>query len=329
MIQGGLRNVDLNLLVAFSALMRERSVSRAAARLFLGQSGMSGALARLRVLFTDPLLVRVGRKLEPTPRALELIEQVDQALGLVEHAVAGTRSFTPATSTRAFSVAMSDNHELLFGAALARAFFEAAPLAQLILRDVQFRSVRAVLDDGETDAAVSVISEVPSWHRAESLFDQIGACIWSPQALPRLGGVARGRSVRRLTMTQFTSVDHALVTYRGDLRGVVDEALEQAGERRNVVVGVSRFAALPALLRARPLLATVPMLTAVRFVRDHRLAMALPPIPNPSRSVYLVYRERDAALPELRWFRELVTHTVQAVVRSTSQVAASPVHRSR
>ncbi len=322
-----LRNTDLNLLVAFSVLMRERSVSRAAARLFIGQSGMSGALARLRELFGDPLLVRVGRRLEPTPRALSLVDEVEEALAIVERALGPAKAFAPGASSRVFRLGLTDDHELLFGAALARALFAAAPSARLVLRPTHRHSLRAALDDGEVDAATAVSKELPSWHQEVPLFVQHHACIWSPRQLARvaLAPAARRSGGRRassiaaaLSLEQYLAYGHAMVTFRGDLTGAIDDALAERGLARNVVVGVSRFAALPDLLATHPLVATVPAPIAARFVRDHGLASAPPPLDLPPRAVTLVYRKRDAAQRELSWFRELVARTIAETLAATA-----------
>lgn len=316
-----LRNTDLNLLVAFSVLLRERSVSRAAARLYLGQSGMSGALARLRALLGDPLLVQVGRRLEPTPRALELVDEIDAALGLIERALAPARAFSVAATERVFRLGVTDDHELLFGAALASALVREAPHARLVLRSTHRYSLRAALDDGEVDAATSAIKELPAWHLAEPLFTQGHACLWSPR---QLGGVRRTRGAG-LSLDEFVAHPHALVTFRGDLTSAIDEQLAALGRARRVVIGVSRFSALPELLTSAPLIATVPQPIAARFARDHGLAFCPPPLALPPLAVALVFRKRDAAERELLWFRELVCRTVrQAMAESGSAPARNP-----
>lgn len=295
-----LRNMDLNLLVVFSVLMRERSVSRAAERLFIGQSGMSGALARLRLLFDDPLLIRVGRRLEPTPRALGLIPAVDEVLGQIERAVGGPRPFDPRGSRRTFTIGLSDNHELLFAPALARALFDEAPDSRLVVRPVDVHTLRTALDDQLLDAAVSVSTELPSWHDAVPLFEQGYACIWSRRQVP----------MKRLTTRQFTTVPHVMVTFGGDLQSGFDDVLERHGLKRRVILGVPRFSTLPGVLESQPLIATVPLPVAKSFQREHRLALSAPPVRLPSRHVRLVFRRRDAALGELVWFRSLVARTL-------------------
>lgn len=300
-----LRNVNLNLLVAFSVLMQERNVSRAAKRMFMGQSGMSGALARLRELLDDPLLVRVGRRLEPTPRALELVEHVDRALATISDALAATHPFEPRSSVRTFTIGLTDDHEVLFTAALSEAMHQQAPTTRLVVRSIDVYSLRDMLDSGAVDAALSVASELPAWHQRKPLFEQGYACLWSPRQLG---------SFQRVTMRRYTKAAHAMVTFRGDLEGHVDTVLAERGTPRRVVVGVSRFSALPALLDSRPLIAIVPSIIASRFAHDFELRHAPPPFELRPRTVALIHRKLDDAQPELRWFRGLVQDVVARAV---------------
>jgi DNA-binding transcriptional LysR family regulator len=226
-----LRNIDLNLLVVFEALMRERHVSRAAKKLAIGQPGLSGALARLRRLFDDPLLVRVGRDLQPTPRALELIGPVEQALQLIEGSTASRARFAPREANRTFTLGMTDDHELLFAPAVALALHQQAPAARLVIRPVDRHGLRGALDDGALDLALCALDGrmLVAWHGRQVLFQEGYACIWSPKRL---------RVAPRLTLKRFLEVPHVLVTFNGDLSGRIDDGLGALGKRRNVVVGV-------------------------------------------------------------------------------------------
>lgn len=300
-----LRKIDLNLLLAFVVLMRERNVSRAAERLLIGQPGLSGALGRLRDLFGDELLVRVGRGLEPTPRALELIGPVERALALVQDAVLARRGFDPKATERAFAVGLTDDHEMVFGPALAAALHAEAPRASLVVRACDYHTVGASLDAGEVDAALSVRSDLPGWQEHEPLFDQGYTCLWSPEVL---------RAASPLALDEYVRHPHVLVSFKGDRRGVVDDVLEAQGLRREVGVAVARFAAVPFVLCSTPVIATVPNPVARLMATVHGLALSPPPVAVPSRSVGLLSRRRDAGAADLGWFRALVARTVRSVM---------------
>jgi DNA-binding transcriptional LysR family regulator len=126
------RRLDLNLLLAFEALMAERSVTRAAERMSVGQPAMSASLARLRTFFGDPLLVRDGRSLVPTPRALELTASFEEALDLIDSALRTSHSFDPRTAHRAFTVMASDYVLLLLLGPLVAKLEAEAPNLRLI-----------------------------------------------------------------------------------------------------------------------------------------------------------------------------------------------------
>src|ERR1035438_738566 len=122
-----LNRVDLNLLVAFDALMSEGSVTRAAERLYIGQSAMSSTLARLRKLLDDPVLVREGRQMVPTPLAVSLITPVREVLDRVESLLSPGREFDPARAERTFTVVGSDYTSLTFVNPASERLSAAAP----------------------------------------------------------------------------------------------------------------------------------------------------------------------------------------------------------
>ena len=111
MNRNDLRRVDLNLLVIFETLMFEKNLTRAAEKLFLGQPAVSAALARLRDLFDDPLLVRNGRGFEPTARALAILKELQPAMDTISGAVSRAREFNPATNRDTFRIGLSDDAE--------------------------------------------------------------------------------------------------------------------------------------------------------------------------------------------------------------------------
>src|SRR5215471_12294499 len=119
--------VDLNLFVVLHAVLEEQSATRAAKRLNVTQSAVSNALARLRTVLGDPLFVRRGRGLVPTPRAEELAPILAQAMGHLERAVDQGQAFVPEASTRTFTLAAADNHQTSEGARIAEAFAKKVP----------------------------------------------------------------------------------------------------------------------------------------------------------------------------------------------------------
>ena len=295
-----LRKLDLNLLVAFSVLMRELNVSRAAEKLFIGQSAMSASLARLRESLDDPLFVRVGRSLQPTPQACALAAPVERALEAIETAVYSTRNFDPANHQGAFRFGVNDNHECWIVPALLRALQVKAPQAAMVVRPADHNTLSGLLDAGEIDAAMSVSQEIPSWQQSDPIFSQGHACVYSRERL---------RIKAPLSLDAYCSKPHVLVSFRGDTEGSADEALARINRKRHVSFAVPRFASIPYVLRETAVIATLPEPFARCISEFHQLTFSPVPFPIPPRTVSLVWRKRDENDPAQRWFRDLVKTT--------------------
>ncbi|WP_313110729.1 LysR family transcriptional regulator, partial [Stutzerimonas nitrititolerans] len=159
-------NFDLNLLRVLDALLRERNVSRAAQRLSLSQPAVSNALNRLRELLDDPLLVRVGRAMQPTPRALSLEAPIRDALQQIEHTLNAGDFFDPATSRQRFAIAVTDYVELICMPPLMAHLARVAPGIQLAIEHLSPTLPIEALDNGELDLALGRFLDVPTrFHR--------------------------------------------------------------------------------------------------------------------------------------------------------------------
>ncbi len=286
---------DLNLLVTLDVLLAEGSVARAARRLRLSPSAMSRALARLRAATGDPLLVRAGRGLVPTPRALELRERVG---AIVEDAAAVLRpaaTLDLATLDRTFTLRASEGFVENFGAALVARVGAAAPGVRL--RFVQKGDKESTaLRDGSVDLETGVVepSTGPEL-RARALFED-----------RFVGVVRRGHPLARGAMTpaRYASGRHVAVSRRGADRGLVDEALAPLGLARDVAAIVDGFAMALALARGSDLVATVPERhTGVLRADLHSFPL---PVPAPTITVALLWHPRLHADLAHRWLRGLV-----------------------
>ena len=160
-----LRKIDLNLLLAFSVLMQERNVSRAAERLLLGQPGLSAALRRLRETLDDELFVRVGRGLQPTPRALSIAPAIEDALSGIERAIRPQADFDPASWQGEFRIGMCDNLESAFFGPLAARLLQLSPGARLIGVEVARAYLSASSSAIPTDLDEQADYWESDWHR--------------------------------------------------------------------------------------------------------------------------------------------------------------------
>ena len=176
-----LRNFDLNLLVAFDALMEERSVTRAAARLRVQQPAMSHNLATLRVLLDDELFVRVGPTMRPTARAALLAPVIHGALGQMQGALRRDTAFDPCTATRTFRLGFSSDLETLLIPDLVALLRRVAPGLSLHGRTVFPADARRLLDEGAIDLAVGCFEHGAARQAGETLFEQSLACCFDPK----------------------------------------------------------------------------------------------------------------------------------------------------
>jgi DNA-binding transcriptional LysR family regulator len=286
---------DLNLLVTLDVLLAEGSVARAARRLRLSPSAMSRALARLREATGDPLLVRAGRSLVPTPRALELREHVGQVVQDGQALLRPAKALQLGRLTRTFTLRTREGFVENFGAALIARVGEQAPGVRL--RFVQKPDKdSAPLRDGTVDLETGVVAQATGPElRAQALFRDhfVGAV--------RMGhALSRGK----LTPARYAAGRHVCVSRRGLATGPIDEALLPLGLERQVVAIVDGFSAALALARDSDLVASVPERhTGKLRAGMHSFAL---PLPLPEITVSLLWHPRLEADPAHRWLRGLV-----------------------
>lgn len=243
-----LRSVDMNLLVMFDALMVERHVTRAAARVAMSQPAMSSALSRLRTLFKDELLVRTAHGMEPTPRAVELGESVRQILHQTERLMNSAPLFDPSTSDRKFTIRMSDLVGSLLLPGCMRRLTSAAPGISLdVLHMAPERSIRA-LEEDQLDFVVSFELSHGKSIRSEPLLSDRMVCAM------RTG---HPLSAGRMTLKRFLDAQHLRVAMSPtDLR-FVDSKLAAQGLSRKISVNVPQWLLVPEMLRETDLLGVV------------------------------------------------------------------------
>lgn len=303
-----LRKIDLNLLLAFSVLMQERNVSRAAERLLLGQPGLSAALRRLRETLDDELFVRVGRGLQPTPRALSIAPAIEDALSGIERAIRPPAAFDPADWHGEFRVGMCDNLESSFFGPLVARLRELAPNARLTSVAFDRRDAARLLDEGAFDFSIAVHDEPASWHVRAPLFEQASLCIYDARLL---------KYATPLSVKQFVSAPHVAVSLEGSTSTSIDTALARLGHRRQVVATAPRFSALPMTLQAIPAIATVPESVARCMAQLHDLVTSALPFELAAEPVTLLYRRIDQADSRAVWLRRLFVEVVTEALEAS------------
>ena len=296
---------DLNLLVTLDVLLAEGSVARAAARLRLSPSAMSRALSRLRGTTGDPLLVRAGRGLVPTPRALELRERVAQLVQDSEAVLRPSKKLNLKKLVRTFTLRTREGFVETFGPALIARVTEEAP--GVVLRFVQKPNKEsASLRDGSVDLETGVVGKTtgPEF-RVHALF-----------ADRFVGVVRRGHALCRgeVTASRYAQGTHVWVSRRGAEKGAIDESLEELGLKRKVVAIVEGFSAALALARGSDLIATVPERhTGSLCERMHTFPL---PFTTKEVTVALLWHPRMDADPAHRWLRGIVLEICGAAAPS-------------
>lgn len=286
---------DLNLLVTLDVLLSEGSVVGAARRLQLSASAMSRALARLREVTGDPLLVRAGRGLVPTPRALELRDRVRQVVDDAEAVLRPALKLDLTSLSRTFTIRSSEGFVENFGAELIARVDVEAPGARLWFVPKPDKD-STPLRDGTVDleTGITATSMGPEI-RTQGLFGD------------RFVGVVRKGhplSEGRMTPKRYAAGKHVLISRRGLEMGPVDDALEKLGLSRNTVATVGGFSPGIALARASDMIATVPERHTYSLCEGmHRFAL---PMPVPEFTISLFWHPRLEADPPHRWLRSLV-----------------------
>lgn len=292
---------DLNLLLTLDVLLTECNVARAARRLHLSPSAMSRALARLRDTTGDPLLVRAGRGLVPTPRAQELREQVSRLVQEAQGVLRPAELLDPSRLSRHFTLRTSDGFVEYFGPALIA-------LAQREAPGVRLRFVQkpdkdsAPLRDGSVDLETGVIGAASSPEiRTRAVFrDRFIGVVRAGHPL------ARGK----VTAARYAAGQHVLVSRRGLDKGPIDEGLRALGLAREIAVIVAGFSDALSLARGSDLIASVPE----RHTGNLRAGMhsfALP-VEVPALTVSMLWHPRMDADPAHRWLRECVRQVCAA-----------------
>jgi DNA-binding transcriptional LysR family regulator len=289
------QDIDLNLLRVFDAVLRERGVTAAAARLGLTQPAVSNALARLRALFGDALFVRTPAGMDATPFARGVAEPVRQALALLESALAHGPGFDPATSTRAFRFYMSDLGQIEFLPPLIERVQRVASGVRLEAVAADLEHIADALATGALDLAVGFLPGLGPPVRRRPLFRDPYLCL-----------MRADHPEKRLTRKKFLEASHVLVTYRGGGHRVIEEAFERAGLTRRIALRVPHFSVVPMVLERTDLILTLPARVARVFERRGKFRTVPPPVPIPQAEVAVHWHERFEADPGNRWLREQI-----------------------
>lgn len=301
MLHNSLSAVDLNLLVVLRALLTERHVTRAAARVGLSQSATSHALSRLRELYEDPLLVRRGRVLELTPRAIALLPALDRGLSDLQTAIAPEPKFDPKTARRTFTIGLADYAQAVMMGPLLRQLAVSAP--DVDLTAITFPDVEARIESGSLDLGLIVSGTESRSLSSQQLFRDDFVCM-----------VRRDHPIgKKLSLQQYVELRHVVVAPSGTPGSVVDTELARRGLTRRVALRVSNFLIAPVVVCQSDFINTMPKRLAVQLAATYPLRLLRAPLPIPSFGLSLLWHPRYDHDPAQRWLRQFFASVSKAL----------------
>jgi DNA-binding transcriptional LysR family regulator len=296
------KRFDLDLLITLEALLVERNVTKAAARLHLSQPAVSTQLRRLRALFDDALLIPVHRGMMPTAKAIELFEPLRQALDQVRATVATQRNFDPAKAKLIVAIACSDYLQVAVVKPFVKKLRTIAPGVRVALCNLDLSQVEAQMARGDVDLAFITPQNTPRGLRARHLFDE-GYVLIGRRNHPRLRD--------GITVEEFARLEHVIVSPRGGgFVTPVDDALAALGYSRNVVLSSASFLFVPEIVSQSDFVALVPK----RLVqgRSHKLKLIDCPFPVEGFTMSMVWHEHSHGQGGQRWVREAIASLINA-----------------
>ncbi|MGB3069681.1 MAG: LysR family transcriptional regulator [Ottowia sp.] len=299
-----LKDLDLNLIAVLEAMLRERNVTRAAHAVGLSQSATSHALNRLRQTFDDPLFVKSGHAMAPTPKAEALQAAVVDMMATVRQRILKEAGFDPRTAEREFTICITDMGELVFVPTLLKRLRKEAPKCTLRTLQVPAEQIEGLLASGDADLAIGSYRTAPDGLYKQRLFMHSYVTIVH----------ARNSRVKsRITLAQFERTPQIVVTLTGKGRTAYDSVLEEKGIRRHVVLRTPHFLLVPLLLEQNPdLIATVPLELGNVFSRLGVVRSVAPPVELPTFAINQYWHPLAHHESASIWLRELIKESFEA-----------------
>jgi DNA-binding transcriptional LysR family regulator len=309
-------DLDLNLLKVIDALEEERSVSRAAAKLDKSQPAVSAALGKLRVYFDDPLFLRAGNLMQPTPRATAIVGAARSILGIVDSEIVSTPVFDAAASEQPIRLALSDVGEVIFLPTLLRNVRQLMPRAAVCSVSLPAAEVMHDLEKGGVDLAVGYFPDLgKSSFFQQTLFTDSFACLIRAD---------HPITASRLSIKQFLQLEHAVVRVESRTEEVMERYLARKKIQRRVVLTTPHFASTPIIVAQSDLLVTVPEPLARYFAgASANLRVVGLPFEPPRIELKQFWHRKFHRDPRNRWLRALIYRMFQAK-REPSSTTTTP-----
>jgi len=304
-----MREVDLGLLPTLEMVIRERNVTRAAYKLGVSQPTVSRILAKLRQQLDDPLLVRTKGGVEPTPRALHIVEPIARALEEIRRALASELAFDPVEATATFRLSLGDyESSVLLPGLYARVAAE-APRARLAIIPYRRAEAEEAVTSGKVHVAVGrFVAPKPALHQ-QHLFDE-----------EFVVGFRKGHKLatQKLSLAKLTRFPHVLISpgRPGAFTGLLDETFARAGLSRHVAVSLPHFLVAPRLLLDTDAVLLFPRRIANRAALDQRFCVRALPTQVPGFPITMLWHTRTHSDPASVWLRRILVDVASEAAAS-------------
>ncbi|NVJ64178.1 MAG: LysR family transcriptional regulator [Flavobacteriaceae bacterium] len=307
-----MRPHELKLLVIFDVIMTEKSITQAAERLSMTQPAVSNAVAKMRVLWKDKLLVPDGRNIQPTIYATNLWEKVRDSLHTINQAIE-PEDFDAKTAKRTFRVALPDIALNTIWLDLRKLFEKEAPGLNLHAVPYTIACSKPMLDGADVDLVIGQSNRSLDNICSDHLFDTSYVCVMCKN---------HPLAKRKLTVKEFAAAEHLLVTLSGDITSPTDQALQQLGFSRRIALTVNTFSSAIPIIKKTDLIAILPTDLIHEHLASGELAIAHPPVDIPHTSISMLWHKRQSADKGLIWLRKHIkqifikrrTHQVEKVL---------------
>jgi len=286
--------------VAFDLLMEEKNVSRAAERMFVTQSAMSHTLQRLRQQLDDPLLVKTPAGMKPTDRALSLVDPVKAVLRDIKRLIRAPEEFDPAQSRRRFVIAATDYMDLLVLPPLVERITLGAPGIDIHVKRTESPFPEEDLEHNDLDVVLGfdAILKPPAYLSRTKLFEDRMACVVGRQHMIGKSG--------RLTLEEYLSRKHMLISRTGTRAGLIDEWLAERGLARRIALIVPHFLSAPFIVAKTDMILSLPERIAIEFIGLAPLKTVAIPIELPAYDLVMVWHPLHDLDPAHRWLRDQI-----------------------
>jgi len=292
-----LKDIDLNLLVVFNQLLIDKRVSLVAEKLGQTQPAISNALNRLRRLLGDELFLRTSKGMEPTSLSVQLAEPIAYALSAIHSTLNQQALFDPLTSTRTFTIGMTDIGEIYLLPKLMDALSDIAPHVSINTVRNAAVNLKDEMEAGHVDLAVGLLPQLKAGFFQQRLFEQKYVCL-----------LRQGHRLdkKQMSIEEFAQAEHVVVVSAGTGHAKVDESIERKGIRRNIRLTVPHFVAVGHILSTTNMLATVPALYAQQCLAPFNLRAMKHPVPLPETGINLFWHAKFHKEPGNQWMRRLI-----------------------